>query len=335
MPAPASSSDFTARGAFFCLLLAAQFGMQPIVTKLFVAPGAHKPTLVLTCELIKAVLAAVFMFMERGAAAMDGWRLGDSLRLAAVPALIYAAQNVAIQVSYQNVDGVTFNTLQQSKIIWGALFVYLVLGRVQSARKCIALALLAVASAVLTLPKAMAGRGAGADAAGADDSGTWLMWGILPCLFACICSGLASALCQYATMGTPRSAFMFSCELSFFCAIVLVTGMAARGERPDFSGWNAGTCYAILQNSVGGIFVGQVVKYAGSVRKSFSVVLGIAVTAVGEFAIFGTALRQEALLAITIVLFAVYLHTYRPPPPKIAAEGDKDQKKNADLKKTE
>ena len=39
----------------------------------------------------------------------------------------------------------------------------------------------------------------------------------------------------------------------------------------------------LATNAVGGIFVGQVVKYAGGVRKSFSVIAGIVITGVAEW----------------------------------------------------
>ncbi|CAE7785766.1 unnamed protein product [Symbiodinium pilosum] len=51
---------------------------------------------------------------------------------AGVPSLTYLLQNLCIQAAYQKLDGLVFNILNQTKMLFTALFVYLILGRRQS-----------------------------------------------------------------------------------------------------------------------------------------------------------------------------------------------------------
>jgi UDP-sugar transporter A1/2/3 len=77
--------------------------------------------------------AAALFFMAR-----DGtlWRLSkewsfvDSLKASASPAAIYALQNTLLQLSYRNLDSLTFSLLNQTKLVFTAVFMFLILGYV-------------------------------------------------------------------------------------------------------------------------------------------------------------------------------------------------------------
>ena len=53
------------RGYFFMLCLALQFGLQPLFTQTCIDKNAHKPTLVLLCEIIKCIFAIIFKVFEQ------------------------------------------------------------------------------------------------------------------------------------------------------------------------------------------------------------------------------------------------------------------------------
>lgn len=83
-------------------------------------------------NLVVQCVAALF-FMAR-----DGtlWRLPkewsfvDSLTASASPAAIYALQNTLLQLSYRNLDSLTFSLLNQTKLVFTAFFMFLLLGYV-------------------------------------------------------------------------------------------------------------------------------------------------------------------------------------------------------------
>lgn len=55
------------------------------------------------------------------------WTLAGSLVASGLPAAIYALQNSLLQISYKNLDSLTFSMLNQTKIFFTALFTYIIL----------------------------------------------------------------------------------------------------------------------------------------------------------------------------------------------------------------
>lgn len=55
------------------------------------------------------------------------WTFVGSLTASGLPAAIYALQNSLLQISYRNLDSLTFSMLNQTRIIFTALFTYIIL----------------------------------------------------------------------------------------------------------------------------------------------------------------------------------------------------------------
>uniref|UniRef100_A0A2P2J7R5 CMP-sialic acid transporter 5 n=1 Tax=Rhizophora mucronata TaxID=61149 RepID=A0A2P2J7R5_RHIMU len=55
------------------------------------------------------------------------WSVVGSLTSSGLPAAIYALQNSLLQISYKNLDSLTFSILNQTKIFFTALFTYIIL----------------------------------------------------------------------------------------------------------------------------------------------------------------------------------------------------------------
>ena len=309
-------------------LLALQFGLQPLFSKANVSPGADKVPLVLLCELLKMCVAFVLLVTEGGAEgqlALKGWQLRDALSGGAVPAAIYAVQNVFIQIGMQHCTGLLFNLLNQTKIIFTAVMVYAFMGRRQSRAQMVALAMVLVVGVLLSLPEDFLESGAGDPGAGGDDdmSGDSFWYGIVPTLTAALLSGFASGWSQRVMQGKARRhAYLFSAELSLFSSIFLLGKMLYSGGGSFGSIWlrietlvanNPNVWIPLTTNAVGGIFVGQVIKYAGGVRKSFSVIVGIITTGLAEWMWFGEALSPKIGVCVPIVVAAMYVYATNPP----------------------
>ena len=137
------------RGYLFIMLLAIQFGMQPLFTKTYVSRDADKVMLVLMCEVLKCVIAIALTFSsKKGRESVGRFSLSDSLRSAAILAGLYAFQNILIQIGYQNVSGLLFNLLNQTKIVFTAIMVYLFTGKTQSRAQMFALLMVLVVGGV-------------------------------------------------------------------------------------------------------------------------------------------------------------------------------------------
>lgn len=55
------------------------------------------------------------------------WTLVGSLTASGLPAAIYALQNSLLQISYKNLDSLTFSILNQTKLFFTAFFTYIIL----------------------------------------------------------------------------------------------------------------------------------------------------------------------------------------------------------------
>jgi len=313
------------RGYFFMLCLALQFGLQPLFTQTCIDKNAHKPTLVLLCEIIKCIFAIILLFVDGGSsgkAAIQQWSYIDALKCAGVPAAIYAFQNVCIQMAYQNMDPIIFNLLNQTKIVFTAIMVYVLLGKKQTFGQCIALLMLMITGVLLSIPKD--------DNNNVNNVENDFLYGIVPCLLACMCSGFASAYSQMIMSGqTKRNSYLFSAELSFISAMILfVTNLIMLNTSSPLTtttsttsfififtssivNLNGMTLYVmipLLTNACGGIFVGQVTKHAGSVRKIFCVVCGIIMTAVSKYFYFNKPITNDVYVAMPLVFISLYIY---------------------------
>ena len=298
---------------------AVQFAMQPLLTRWYAPPNLPKAEMVLACELLKGVLAlAMLVSSGKLRTATRGWTLGESVRIAAAPAALYAVQNVLIQIGYANLDGITFNVLNQSKICWAAAFVYLFVGRLkQSREQCIALAMVITATLIMSQQHVNVGGGDGGSGGSEAVEGTGeaapsaVLWlGLAPALGAAAISGFTAALSQRVLQKNGRETLLYSLELSVYSAITLIIGMLAQSNQLSFgsafqtadhnavddarfafaisSRWTRHALIPLATNAGGGIIVGFVVKFAGGVQKGLATALGIAFTGVFAYLLEGT-----------------------------------------------
>lgn len=157
-----SSEKMNSRVWLFSLLLTLQYGAQPLISKrctryfnalilqicirkssiiehivwnlnVFYVIGTYRREVivtssVLTCEIAKVVCALIFMARDGSLKKVyKEWTLVGALTASGLPAAIYALQNSLLQISYKNLDSLTFSMLNQTKIIFTALFTYLIL----------------------------------------------------------------------------------------------------------------------------------------------------------------------------------------------------------------
>eukprot|EP00038_Savillea_parva_P024680 m.44764 g.44764 ORF g.44764 m.44764 type:complete len:343 (-) comp6569_c0_seq1:299-1327(-) len=312
-PPTKGSPPLSTKGMLFLALLAIQFGAQPLLYREFSPLSLNKKSIVLAGEVTKFVLSAG-MLLASGQArdAFSDWTPTDALKLAGAPALVYTVQNVCIQISYANLDGLTFNLLNQSKILFTAIMLYIMMGKRQSIMQCVGLLGLFAASCILSGGKTVARDNSKADASVA------FYEGIVPCLAASLLSGVASALSQIALQSKNRNSLVFTMELAFFSSLSVLAGEFLFGNlSPSVMarGWTLGAMVPVVSNGLGGICVGMVVKYAGGVRKGFSIVGGIVLTGLLQYFFYQMPLTTDLLIALPIVIVSMVLHIMYPYTP--------------------
>lgn len=319
---------FTFDGRFLCLvLLAAQFGLQPLLAKRLLPRGALASVILLSSNTMKIFISASVLLLgstkEELKAIARSWTFRDSTLKAGLPSALFAGQGWLLQVGQTHLDSLTFNLLNQTKTLSAALICYLLLGRRQSAIQCFALFLLFL-SALLLSKK----RSTSVDDLMPRDERFWL--GVVPVLVAVVSSGLTAALTQRALKGAfGRNTWLYSMEISVWGSFFLICGQLVQHlalEGPSisggwlaasFQGWSAQCILPISTQACGGILVGLVTKYSDAVKKGFALVAGIVLTTLSQALLEDTPLTSRHLLAAVLVAVSTVLHSKFPPQPQL------------------
>ncbi|KAF1328049.1 Drug/metabolite transporter, partial [Globisporangium splendens] len=316
-------------------ILSVQIGFQPLLMGWFAKDATNVSLRVGVIELMKFVLALVPLMLQGDLCTeMKNWSFHNALQTTAVPALVYVLQNYLNQSAVVVLDGVTFNILNQTKIIWTALLVYLMLRRYQSRQQIVALTILCAAAVLMTTssskPKDSEKEGAITDAA--------FFTGAYQALIAAILSALAGTIIQRALQTQKRNAYTVTIELSVLGELTIliwsmtsgtgfmsqpnnasadVHGHVENGHDADamglWDGWTLMTFFALLCQATGGMVVGFVIKYCGNVEKSFAVVFGMIITALLENQYNNKPFGERGLIAIAMVAGSTVLYTMYPP----------------------
>lgn len=340
---PKTDDTLNNRGKFFMACLALQYGWQPLMTKECIGPDVQKSSIVIFQEVFKFGLSFTMLFMEGGwtlwnevVANSRGkgkpWTLASSASMALPLACMYGVQNWLLFYSAGNMEPLTFNLVNQSKLIWTAFFLYFVMAKPQSPMQVVAIFMMMGAAFLLSMKAGTAEKG---------EAETDFIHGVVPNLGAALISGLAAAYTQKYTQrkGSPAQAsLLFTMELctwqtifmfvitpvaAYVHALLLdadATALAAQaaadaaaaGNVGFFSGWFWYTPMPILNNAAGGIFTGQVIQHAGGVRKGFAVVGALILTAVFQYMYYGTPLKPQLYIALPVCVAANVIYSRFP-----------------------
>lgn len=259
--------------AITCMsLLALQFGIQPILVRKFTPQTIVRSSVVLVQELVKFGIAGAIYFSgtkkETREKDFEGWSVKTWIALAGLPAFLYTIQNVAALMAYQNLEALTFNVLNQTKILSAALSCYFVMGKRQSKMQVISLCVLILSTlvieqilhptAIVSLMSMNGGNalkgmtGAFASLRSIAGAGRRVTHGIIPVLVASLISGMAGALTQKNLQGSqggasiwgkkrstksslpasrpPRNAYLFSMEMNIASVILLLASLVLSSD---------------------------------------------------------------------------------------------------------
>jgi len=334
------------RGKFFMVALALQYGWQPLMTKECIGPDVQKSSIVIFQEIFKFFLSVTLLLMEGGPAKWsevlanangkgNPWTLLSSFQIALPLACMYGIQNWMLFYSAGNMDPLTFNLVNQSKLIWTAFFLYIVINKRQSVMQVVAICMMMGASGMLSMKSG--------DAKGDDSQTTDFIHGVVPNLIAALISGLAAAFTEKNTRGKDgnklRDPALFTMELCVWqtmfmfaftpvathvyqtyylsaeaaqAAVATASAAAAAGSSGFFSGWFWYTPLPILNNAAGGLITGQVIAHAGGVRKGFAVVGALILTAFFQFFYYGTPLKPQLYIALPVCVAANIIYANFP-----------------------
>lgn len=319
-------------------VLSVQIGFQPLLMGWYAKEATNVSLRVGVIELMKFVMALLPLAL-RGELCfeMKNWSFHNALQTTAAPALIYVLQNYLNQSAVVVLDGVTFNILNQTKIIWTALLVYLMLRRYQSRQQILALTILCAAAVLMTTSSSNNSSKESDKANSITDAAFFT--GAYQALIAAILSALAGTIIQRALQNQKRNAYVVTIELSVLGELTILLWSLTSGvglmSKPNAStevhgltthntsghdssvgmwdGWTVMTFFTLLCQATGGMVVGFVIKYCGNVEKSFAVVFGMIITALLENQYNGKPFGERGLIAIAMVAASTVMYTMYPP----------------------
>lgn len=336
--------------ALWMLLLALQYAILPKLSKTYIRKDASKVQTALTEEVAKSTLAlslfVVCSSTERIHTTLAEWNMIRSLTMAGLPAILYAVQGVLQYQSHQYLDSVTFNGLQQTKILSAALFCFLLLQKTQSIQQIIALLILFWSSLLFQAPvgtnkndktKSLASLSTNKTSTTLT---TRFKLGIFPCVMASIVSGLAGALSQRGLQQQKRVAassryitdpFFYALEVSFYSAVTLLVmpylgRLANRRQQPQqqkvtkndklvkpvltlpFDKDAMWMLIPTVCKALGGILTVLVHQNSGTVSKGFALTFGLVLSACFESAFTGIAMTVSQIIATIMVVAASWLY---------------------------
>ena len=228
-------------------------------------------------------------------------------------------------MAYQNLDGVTFNVLNQTKTLSAALCCYLIMGRKQSSIQI--LSLFALFASALVIERIIPLHFGSEQEPNQSVSKTSRHYthGVIPVLLASFISGLAGAISQKNLQSSSgcgssggRNPFLFSSELCVASILLLSLSLNFSGdgrmmkEYGFFHSWTKETMIPIFTNAVGGIIVGLVTKYAGSVRKGFALIFGMLLTGITQSFLDEVPISNEELVGGMIAAVSLWAHSNYP-----------------------
>nr|GLL26104.1 CMP-sialic acid transporter 5-like [Ipomoea trifida] len=289
------SANKSSKVWLFSLLLTLQYGAQPLISKRFVGREVIVTSSVLACEIVKVGFAFILIAKEGTLKKLyTQWNLVASLTASGLPATIYALQNSLLQISYKNLDSLTFSILNQTKLFFTALFAYVILRQNQSLQQIGALLLLIIAAVLLTVSE-----GSNTEP-GSNNSDEILFFGIVPVLV------------------KKHSSYLMTVEMSIIGSLCL---LASTFKSPDgesirqlgfFHGWTTLTLIPVVLNAGGGILVGLITTYAGGVKKGFVSVSALLVTGLLQFIFDGKPPSLYCLVALPLVIASITIYQKFP-----------------------
>eukprot|EP01084_Bolivina_argentea_P248240 415214_1 len=307
-------------GNFALCLVSIQMAIQPFLNEKFIPRNAIKSSMVIIQELIKIPICLIILFSTKNLSnVFSKWTLINSLRLAFVPAIIYCVQNVVTYYAYLQLDPLTYNlSKNQSKIIFSAIFLKLILNKTPTVRQLIALLILVISSIMLTIDI----NNNNSSQTVANNQKQNLIHGLLAVVLSSTMSGLAAALSQKALQAHkyPRNSLFFGIEMAIYGCMFSVfrlfiehkldvldgTVIAKHGFLYNFK---ITALIPISVNAIGGIGIGLIMKYTSVIHQSYAMIFGILLSGILRSLVYFTPISNIMKVAMLLVMVSFYSNT--------------------------
>lgn len=150
--------------------------------------------------------------------------------------------------------------------------------------------------------------------------------GLFAVFVSCLMSGFAGVYFEKILKGTKQSIWLRNVQLGVLGAIMgMITMEIKEGDRLRmqgfFHGYDSMVWLVIILQSLGGLLVAVVVKYADNILKGFAASSAIVVSCVVSVFFFDFNLSLQFVAGASLVMLSVYMYgKYAAPPESFKKE---------------
>lgn len=305
----------THTGLVLMALVSLQTGIQPLVTRSCVTREVSGQSLVIAELMVSITLALLVLPSD----AFATWSVWNSATSAGPPAIMYALRSLFKQSAYRLCDGVTFNVMNQTKVVFCALATFVLLGEVQSFHQCLALFCAMLAGVLLVTPARASPtvvptkpKDEQEVSPKAQGQGSSSASGAVLALITAACSGFAAALSQAAMRYSARPSTLFNLELGIWGLPFVLCSGGTISKTTITQGWRWVTAIPVVLQATGGLLVSALVKQQGGVAMGLCTVVGISVSAVVDSIFMRRLPSARQFLASALCAMSVGVHQLGP-----------------------
>jgi len=146
------------------------------------------------------------------------------------------------------------------------------------------------------------------------------MLGLFAVIVSCLMSGFAGVYFEKILKESKQSLWLRNVQLGFLGTVMgLITMEIKEGDRLRlngfFHGYDAMVWLVIILQSLGGLLVAVVVKYADNILKGFAASMAIVVSCVVSIFFFDFRLSLQFTIGASLVMGSIYLYGKHVPKP--------------------
>uniref|UniRef100_A0A914V2T9 Uncharacterized protein n=1 Tax=Plectus sambesii TaxID=2011161 RepID=A0A914V2T9_9BILA len=228
-----------------------------------------------------------------------------------IPALIYTLQNNLYYVALSHLEATTFCVTYQFKIFTTAIFLMMMMNRKISCAQWSSLVMLAVGVVAVQLQQQTDDN---VSKKGVDQNP---LLGLAAALSMCFTSAFAGVYLEKILKGSKVNVWMQNIRLAVFGLPISAFTLYYKDydaimEDGLLHGWDWLVWTITANNSVGGLLIAVVMKYADNILKTYAQSMAILGAAVGSAIWFEFAPNRTFLLGTMLVILSMYLYTKYP-----------------------
>ncbi|PIC32712.1 hypothetical protein B9Z55_012940 [Caenorhabditis nigoni] len=244
----------------------------------------------------------------------------------AVPAVVYAIQNNLYYIALANIDPTTYSVTLQLRILTTAALSVCLLNKKLSWYQWGAQVMALIGVATVQLDKSNSHK---------EVAGTYWI-GVAAVIGMCWTSAFAGVYFEKMLKNSSADVWMQNIRLSILTLIFAgITMMTTDGEAVVqgrmFEGWSQMVWLVTILNSIGGLCISLVMKYADNVMKTYCQSIAIGLTSLVSIFLGERLLTLHLIFGVLLVTSSVVVYSLFPATPPTLSAYHKLEQQEEDL----